>query len=42
MGQNLEDRLPRGNISLNQKVKAMYWTPFRDGLSVLFESFSDN
>jgi hypothetical protein len=40
--QKFEDKLPRGHIQLLAKVKQVFWTPFREGLAVLYESLSDN
>lgn len=34
----LENRLPRGNVTLFSKVKAVFWSPFRQGLAVIYES----
>lgn len=42
LNQVLEEKLPRGNITLTSKVKAVYWSPFRDGLAVVFESQNDS
>ena len=40
--KTLEDKLPRGNITLLSKVKSIYWSPFRDGLTLLYESQGDS
>lgn len=40
--KKLEEKLPHGHITLFGKVKSIFWTPLRNGLSVLYESYNDN
>lgn len=42
LDKSLEDKLPRGVIKLFSKVKSIHWTPFRDGLCVLYEGLNES